>query len=135
VNCVHTIRLGGGVIVDYNIKGMLKVILSRTFFLIRPIYFSSSVFSNRPERQFQEADQKKPYQLLLQNSIDFTPKIPTPYLLNTMRVRSIARIMANNHALEHEKVLESHIECLYALTDRGDLSIDSMSVFTDLVLY
>ena len=114
---------------------MLKVILNRSFFLTRPIRRAYSVFSNQSEEQSFEPVEKKPYQILLQNSIDFTPKIPTPYLLATMKARTLARVMTNNHALEHEKVLEAHIECLYALIDRGDPIIDGMSVFTECVLF
>ena len=80
---------------------MLKVILSRKFFLTRSIIRSFSVFANKDEEQSEEIVEKKPYQILLQNSIDFTPKIPTPYLLNTMKARTLSRIMASNHALEH----------------------------------
>jgi hypothetical protein len=87
--------------VDYN-DWMLRIILTPNYWLGRLLarpgraYFSQEVMEEAPRNAG-----KKPYEVLLGSSFELTPKIPVPYLQQTLRARALARLIAFNDKLQH----------------------------------
>lgn len=85
---------------------MIKIVRASKYWLSRQIRMGFAVEKVLLEgEEIDKRQDRKPYQVLFETSIEMTPKLPSPSLLRTLRARGITQLMAGNHALKHEGVL------------------------------
>lgn len=85
---------------------MIKIVRASKYWLLRQIRMGFAVEKAfLGEEEIVKRLDRKPYQVLLESSIEMTPKLPSPSFLRALKARGITQLMAGNHALKHEGVL------------------------------
>jgi hypothetical protein len=82
----------------------------------------------------ENVEEKKEYMKLFSTSIEWVVKKPNQTVLANIRSRNVTRIMAENLKGNMEGIFEADIECLYALVNRREPSIEAITMFVDHVV-